>query len=591
MGSIAVSLSYRETPDKGRATRMIHASPHRGVLSKICTIGSASLAAGGEHAQVLVAHDLGIALSGSLDNATDLHRELASAGVTGPDDSDGAILLAAFRKYGPDVAERLRGVFAAVVTDGAQVWAFRDHIGFATLFYRLEPDRCFFATEVKQVLAGAGLPREADADVLEAIAFNELIDDTPTALKGAMRLPKATVIHVTRSASSIHRYWHPESLLETGHYTPDEIHERFDELMTQAVRRSLSGNDFVSLSGGIDSPPIASYGAPLHIELSGRPLSAISAVYPDQPAVDESIYIEEVASSLGMPLHTYTRKVKPLDNLEDWVQILDGPVPKILVGDAAEQYSLARSLGFDTMLTGEVAEFVFDRRTYALPHLIAHRRWQAAAANLRNQRRAGISRYNVARQIGSTFVPRSLATTWRRIRLPFDSTRVPHFVSQHRFKNEYASRTVRSRDRWRQEQLWAFTGPGLTMEADDVVQSIHGIRTRRPWADIDLWEFFLSLPVETKVPRPGRKALVRDLIRGKVPDSIVDRHDKTGFDDAITSRIDYSRLRALLFPPAYEVPGVDYKALSQRIEQRDLNANEFMWAKDLAALSAFVRSL
>jgi hypothetical protein len=46
-----------------------------------------------------------------------------------------------------------------------------------------------------------------------------------------------------------------------------------------------------------------------------------------------------------------------------------------------------------------------------------------------------------------------------------------------------------------------------------------------------------------------------------------------------------------LFPPAYEVPGVDYKALSQRIEQRDLNANEFMWAKDLAALSAFVRSL
>ena len=77
------------------------------------------------------------------------------------------------------------------------------------------------------------------------------------------------------------------------------------------------------------------------------------------------------------------------------------------------------------------------------------------------------------------------------------------------------------------------------MEADEIMQNLCGIRTRRPWADVDLWEFFISLPAEDKAPEHGRKKLVRKLLRGKVPDVILDRKHKTGFDESILARVDY----------------------------------------------------
>ncbi len=57
------------------------------------------------------------------------------------------------------------------------------------------------------------------------------------------------------------RYWHPERMLETARLTPDEIQERFDELMIQAATRMVAGDDVVLLSGGVDSPAVAAYAA------------------------------------------------------------------------------------------------------------------------------------------------------------------------------------------------------------------------------------------------------------------------------------------------------------------------------------------
>ena len=132
-----------------------------------------------------------------------------------------SLVAAAWRAWGEDTPERLRGVFAAAVTDGHALWTWRDQLGYRALFFRTDAAGTLVASEAKQVIAGADIPREPDLEVLERILFTDYDDETPTALKGAIRLPKASMLRATDGSVAHRRYWRPESLLETaGSPTP-----------------------------------------------------------------------------------------------------------------------------------------------------------------------------------------------------------------------------------------------------------------------------------------------------------------------------------------------------------------------------------
>ena len=148
--------------------------------------------------------------------------------------------------------------------------------------------------------------------------------------------------------------------------------------------------------------------------------------------------------------------------------------------------------------------------------------------------------------------------------------------------------SVPARYRWSALQLAAFNGCAVTMEAGDLCAALNGVKVRRPFADVDLWEFFLSLPAEMKFPDLRSKTLVRRLLRGKLPDAILDRRDKTVFDDHIMSRIDYATLRQFLVDPNHRVAGVDYQRLAARIEQADFQLVDWLWANDLVRIHAFL---
>ena len=115
-----------------------------------------------------------------------------------------------------------------------------------------------------------------------------------------------------------------------------------------------------------------------------------------------------------------------------------------------------------------------------------------------------------------------------------------------------------------------------------------GVTVRRPFADIDLWEFFLSIPAEIKYPNLRSKTLLRRLGRGKIPDEILDRTDKTYFDDHVMSQIDYDVLKRFLSKPRHRIRGVDYERLALRLETRNLTLIEWFWVNDLVRIHAFL---
>ena len=586
MGSIAVVHHARSAPDDGAVERALRAAPHRGADLDARTVGAVSLGVSNtpELHDAWIAVDDGRAavVTGALDNTAEL-------GLAGNDPA--AVVLAAFDAWGEKAPARLRGVFSGAWTDGRKLVVFRDQLGLAPLFHRESPDGFVAATEGKQVAAGAGIAREPDVESVEAMFFGRF-DARRTMLRGIDRFPRASTATVADGdAVSFRRYWDPEPLLESARLSLPEAREQLSAFVERAVHRSLTGADAVSLSGGIDSPTIAAYAAPRTRELTGEPLLAVSSVYPEDPGVDESSWIELVTEHLGLTLHAYTPTSRPLDDVEHWVDVLDGPVDTMSIPELAENYRVAHGLGARNVLTGEMAEWVFTFGQHLIGHLVLHGRARASLGWARDQRARGASWKVIAQRAGPSLVSPRLALGYLRARSREDYRQLPEWVDADAAGSPGPRPDLArpARRRWLEHQLAPIVGVGAySFDADAIVAAVCGVHVRRPLVDVDLWEFVLSLPAEIKFPDALPKSLLRESVRGRLPDALLDRTDKTYFNDFALRTADYDGLRRWALASEARIAGVDYGRLAERVDARDLNVVELLWAYDLARAHAFL---
>ena len=585
MGSIAVVQHAHATPGGEAVERALRAAPHRGEELDVRTFGPVSLGISNapelRDAWIAAGDGRAAVVTGTLDNAAEL-------GLDGVDPA--AAVLAAFDAWGEDGPARLRGVFAGAWTDGTRLVVFRDHLGLAPLFHRESEDGLVAATEGKQVAAGAGIARAPDVDAVEAMFFGRF-DARGTMLRGVDRFPRASTATVTDGPVSFHRFWDPEPLLETAKLSVPEAREQLSALVERAVHRSLTGADAISLSGGIDSPTIAAYAAARTREATGEPLLAVSSVYPEDPGVDESQWIELVTEHLGLRLHAYTPTSRPLDDVQHWVDLLDGPVDTMSIPELAENYRVARELGARNVLTGEMAEWVFTFGQHLIGHLVLHGRARASAAWVRDQRARGASWKVIAQRAGPSLVSPRLALRYLRARRREDYRQLPEWVDQDAAGSPGPRPDLArpARRRWLEHQLAPLVGVGAySFDADAIVAATCGVHVRRPLVDVDLWEFVLSLPAEIKFPNALPKSLLRESVRGRLPDALLDRTDKTYFNDFALRTADYDGLRRWALASDARIAGVDYGRLAERVDARDLNVVELLWAYDLARAHAFL---
>jgi asparagine synthase (glutamine-hydrolysing) len=593
MSSISVQLCAGHPPDRGAVERALRSAPHRGTLHAIavlgrCAIGIARREDGLDDSGLAIEDDLVVGFCGTLDNLEEVAARHSDAEPLPSPSPTAQAVLRAWREFGEATPTLLRGAYSIAVTDGSQLWYFRDHLGVGTLYRRQHADCHWVASEPKQIVAGVGLRREPDLDVLETMFYGAEDDTTGTAISGVDRVPKSVLTTADGITAHSRRYWEPGLLLETGRFRQTELREQFDALMTRAIARVLRGDEVLALSGGIDSPTLAAFAADLYRERFGRPLIAFSQVFPSYPSCDETPYIEELVRFLGLEPYTYEPQPveRSLRHLPELVELFDGPWSGAWEpGMDAERYRRLHELGQTTLLTGEWAEFVMDFNRHLLIHLVWNGRYRAAGRQLRAQRRRGTPMASIARQLAGAVLPGSVLGMYRKWRPRFPAT---DWIENRRIWRAVQSESVSPWERWRRQQLAAFRGPGITLEAYQTHQEAAGVRVRNPWGDIDLWEFFLSIPAEQKFPSAQGKYLVRTLMRGRLPDVILDRRDKTVLDEFVIAGFDYPSLRRWLQQPEYRMPGVDYTALRRHLEAEDLTTFGYLWAKDLAGIHAFL---
>ncbi|HCY01760.1 MAG TPA: asparagine synthetase B, partial [Erythrobacter sp.] len=111
-----------------------------------------------------------IVFNGEIYNYRELRRELIQDGAQFHTDGDTEVILAAWRKWGPDCLHRLEGmfVFALYDCDRRQLFLARDRLGVKPLYLaRLEGGALAFASELKGLLAHPLLRRTIDPLAIE----------------------------------------------------------------------------------------------------------------------------------------------------------------------------------------------------------------------------------------------------------------------------------------------------------------------------------------------------------------------------------------------------------------------------------------
>src|SRR4051794_3410001 len=151
MGAIAVAQDTRGRSTQDVVQAMAAAAPHRGDRIAALTHGAVGLATVNDEdlvdACVGISDGTAVAFVGSLDNASELRADLRARGASLGDGSLVELLAAAARAHGDDLPRRLRGVFAAAISDGKSVFCFRDQIGYRPLFYRRDASGFYAASE------------------------------------------------------------------------------------------------------------------------------------------------------------------------------------------------------------------------------------------------------------------------------------------------------------------------------------------------------------------------------------------------------------------------------------------------------------
>jgi len=467
---------------------------------------------------------LHIVYNGEIYNYRELRAELEAEGRRFTTRSDTEVALHAYAAWGPAAFQRFNGMWAIALLDlrGPQprLVLCRDHFGIKPLFYAEHDRRVVFASEIKAILEDPTFPRRVDEQQLyEYLGFGLYDHNDLTFFAGIRQV--AAGAYVSVDATGIHetRYWTPK-LGEDADPDPEE----FLRLFTRAVERRLVADVPVGtcLSGGLDSSSIVcvmdrllAQHVPDSVSLGDR-LKTFSAVFPGDP-IDERRYVEAVlAVTSADPTWVQPTSEQWLGELETWVWHAEEPMITTapyamwsVMRAASEKVTvLLDGQAGDELLAGYVPyQYVYLRQ------LLRERRYRDFAvesAKARDtvgrlaRRRVWESRHRV--DAGSLLRPGWTSGKQR-----------PH---DPRVQDDLKRRLL--------QDLTTFSLPSL-LRYEDRNSMAHSMESRLPFLDQELVAWILRLPASAIVSGGWSRRILREAMRGILPDQIRERRRKIGF--------------------------------------------------------------
>ncbi|MGH9348988.1 MAG: asparagine synthase (glutamine-hydrolyzing) [Vicinamibacterales bacterium] len=246
-----------------------------------------------------------ITFNGEIYNHASLRSALEAAGHRYRTKSDTETIVHAYEQWGDDCVHRFRGMFAFAIWDAParRLLLVRDRLGVKPLYWARVEDRLLFASEIKAILESGLVEARANRRVIPEVLATRYTSSAETLFEGIFKLLPGHRLVFERGSAQISQYWDlpldgPDPDLER---LPEaELVGRFRDLLQESVRLRLMADVPLGmfLSGGIDSSAVA---ALMALEID-RPVQTFSVAFADR-AFSELTYAREVAQAVGADAH------------------------------------------------------------------------------------------------------------------------------------------------------------------------------------------------------------------------------------------------------------------------------------------------
>src|SRR5262245_62002678 len=215
LGNMTTAIRHRGPDDSGQFRNELAVHPPYGALPGVALgvrrLSIIDLTTGNQP----ISNEDGsvwIVFNGEIYNYPSLRRRLEGNGHQFKTDGDTETIVHLYEDLGPECLTHLEGMFAFAIWDAKQkrLMLARDRLGKKPLFYRCEPGRLIFGSELKCLMAVPGVVREVDPNALDAYLTYQYVPHPQCILKGFNKLPPANYALFEGEQLTQHTYWQPD---------------------------------------------------------------------------------------------------------------------------------------------------------------------------------------------------------------------------------------------------------------------------------------------------------------------------------------------------------------------------------------------
>jgi asparagine synthase (glutamine-hydrolysing) len=488
-----------------------------------------------------------ITYNGEIYNYIELRKSLQKAGYTFYTKSDTEVILAAYDLYKEKCVHYFDGMFSFAIWDEKekQFFAARDRFGEKPFYYYSDEGLFVFASEMKALWA-VGIPKQIENKMLlNYLALGNVqnpADKSQTFYSDIFSLLPAHYLRLDASTQkiTITNYWDLDKQAVLN--MPDEeILEHFEKLFNNSVSRKLRSDVPVgaSLSGGLDSSSITqSIIKQLQKNTGSKNFKTFSAVFPGFEK-NEQPYIDKVVEQFSLENYKVTPTADGLiADFEKLCYHQEEPFPSSSIYAQYKVFELAAQHKIKVMIDGQGAD-----ETLAGYNKYLH--WYIQELLTRNK-------FALAKKERHLFNEHKMMMKWGIENLL--AAYFPSHVAIALEEKEY-KKIVRHPDISKNllsvinGRAWDGIHKPIVTKLNDILyfntmefgleellryadrnSMAHGVEVRLPFLDAALVQFVFSLPSRYKIADGYTKNILRRTMNGKLPDSVVWRTDKVGYE-------------------------------------------------------------
>ncbi len=475
---------------------------------------------------------LWIIYNGEVYNFVELRAELEHLGHAFRSASDTEVILAAYDEWGPACFARLRGMWGLAILDtlrGEMVLC-RDRMGIKPLYLWSSSQIVAVASEIKQFRHLPGFAARLNLSAGWEYLQTGYEDAERTFFRDVRPVPAGTSLSIsldTLQVSEPQPYWHPEGVRVVV-TRAEEAGRAFVAKLQESVRLHLRSDVPVgcALSGGLDSGSIAIMMDRLRADDSA-PLHTFTLTFPGDP-MDERGYVDAVlAATTARPHFVTPAPDNLLAEFDRFLWTHDEPVGSISVYAAYCVARLAREHGVPVALNGQGGDEVLSGY------------WQTYFTHLRSLLHQGQALAVASHMVGAAVAgdgnPEMLAQSAVMLRR-YRARRRPRTLTLGgtlqkngdgaSILDRVLAMDEQSRRLYELRKLFL---PRL-LKWDDRNSMAFSVEGRYPFLDHELIELCLSFSPSVLFRRGWTKWPLRLGLRSVLPDRLLRRRTKFGFE-------------------------------------------------------------